>query len=101
MVTEHILRFVLIILAIKSLSANAKIKADYSFRLFNESDTFLFDPHIEIFLKENGIHLDEESEVIIHEEDNYINLNCFNCIINILPPDHMGASSYNEYRPGL
>jgi|SRR5690606_32485046 len=101
MINQHIFRLVLAVLAIKSVDAKAKVRTDYNLQLAIESDSFFINTHIKELLEENGILIDEESEIIIHEEDTYINLSCFNCIINILPPNYMGESSYNEYRPGI
>lgn len=33
-------------------------------------------------LSKNGVYVDELSQVVTHEEQSYIDIKCFNCIIN-------------------
>lgn len=51
---------------------------------------------VENFLNDKGIILDENSEVSVYEENNYIDIYVFNGIINEVNSDTYVSSSRNE-----
>ena len=103
MQTQFILRMVLAVLTLKYSYIEARTQRGNFHHRYetNEQDSLTFNnENLFEILKKAGLTVDEDSEIIIHEEDNYVNLTCFDCIIINLPKDYMGASSFNEDRPG-
>lgn len=47
-------------------------------------------------LDQMGIILDEYSTINIHDEENYINLTCFNCIVRSVDSNSHISGSINE-----
>ena len=47
-------------------------------------------------LNQMGIILDENSAIFIHEEENYINLDCFNCIVRSIGSQIALHGPFNE-----
>jgi hypothetical protein len=47
-------------------------------------------------LDQIGIILDEESTITIHEEQNHIDLTCFNCIVRNINSENLVHGSRNE-----
>ncbi len=39
-------------------------------------------PDVRKALSKNGVYIDEFSQVVTHQEQSYIDIKCFNCIIN-------------------
>lgn len=75
-----------------------QIREDITYRFnINEENSELIDNiHLITFLRENGIIADSESEISVHNEDNYINLSCFDCIIINKPSEEQIPNSFNE-----
>lgn len=48
------------------------------------------------YLHLNGFEIDNKSGIHIHEEKNYIDLRCFDCVVRKLDPSQEVQSSLNE-----
>ena len=102
MQTQFILRMVLAVLAIEYANAETfSSRANYRQRLelTNESNS-LSQKQISELIKDLGLDIDEESKIYIHEESNYIDFSCFNCIILNSPNHEIIENSFNEDFPG-
>lgn len=102
MQTQFILRMVLAVLIVKYSHAEAlSYRANYRLRLevTNDSNSFS-QKQISDLIKDLGLDVDEESKIYIHEESNYIDFSCFNCIILNSPNHEIIENSFNEDFPG-
>jgi len=46
-------------------------------------------------LKTKGIYADEKSEIQVHQEKNFVDISCFNCIVVGVKPGGLVMASYN------
>lgn len=103
MQTQFILRMVLAVLAIKYVNAETTVpRGDFEFRLTTEDQSFQLESNYELslILERLGIVLDEESEVFVHNEENFVNLDCFNCIISNIGHNEEVQHSFNMRQIG-
>lgn len=76
------------IMARESLSKRKNVK----FTFFQDTS----DEDIKSNLNQMGIIFDEHSTINIHEEKNYIDLTCFNCIVRSVDSNSYISGSINE-----
>lgn len=98
MQTQFILRLALALLVIEYVYADsADLRGDFELKLLPQNQELLLDDsnELSLILKKWGIILDEESEVFIHHEESFINLDCFNCIISNLDHNEEVQHSFN------
>lgn len=56
----------------------------------------LVDPFLQKVLKSYGVSIDQQSEIKFHEENSYINLSCFNCVIGVHNNENSDAMPDNK-----
>lgn len=99
MQAQFFLRMALIILIAKYANAETRQeRRDLNFQI--EIDNKVYENRISEYdileiIKSLGINVDENSEIYVHEEDNYIDLGCFNCIINPISINEEIQHSHN------
>jgi hypothetical protein len=80
-----------------SLVASTAIASDSNRETFQLSfPAGTTEENIKSNLDKMGIILDEESTITIHEEQNYIDLTCFNCIVRNVNSEEYIHGSFNE-----
>jgi hypothetical protein len=62
-----------------AIRANITLRLDKAALIPNQDN--LFDSHILEMLKYRNIYVDKKTTIQIHEEDNFVDLNCFDCLI--------------------
>lgn len=98
MQTQFIFRIVLAVLVIEYAHANAEYsRGDFTYRLLNNANnnTSIDSQGIETILKRAGLSLDESSQYFVHEEEGYINFDCFNCVLTDIDHNEDIQQSFN------
>jgi len=85
MLAQFILRMALSLLIVKYANAETdQNRGDFNFQLKKDSKVYvneISDHDILKIIQTLGLDVNEDSELYIHEEINYIDFSCFNCII--------------------
>jgi len=97
MESQFFLRMIFSAVILNYAHAETMIRDDFHFRLKIENTTIdnLREADVTELIKGLGLETDEESEIYIHEENNFIDLSCFSCITNNIPSNEEIQHSHN------
>ena len=97
MQSQLILRSILLTMVLHfSYAQSSGVRHNVKVRYYFKQDTVFNEVKLNDLIEIYGIIIDEEANLYIHEEENFIDLSCFNCVLNNIHPDEQVPNSFNE-----